>query len=395
MTELIIFRVIQGLGAGIIFANVFTSIADIFPDPARRAKYQGIFFGAFALSSVVDPALGGWITDSLDWRWVFYLNLPLGIVSLFALPFVLPEGGLRRRAKIDYLGAATITAAVVALLLTLSWVGQGYEWDAGRVVVGLIAAAILLVAFVFLETRVSEPVVPLPLFKCLTIAASWALMFLLGFGMFAIILYARLFVQGVLGQTATGSGTVLTPLVLTVIAMGVIGGPLMGRTRRVKPVMIVGTMASAFGVYLMSTLGVDSGTGTVALFLAVTGFGLGLIQPTSTLVVQTVVEKGILGVATSATQFVRQIGATVGTAVVGSIVTKGYVENLADNAPPQTPDSVLRLLSDPQALVSEDARQVLSQAASAFPAGTRSSAGYCRRHGRRSQARFMRASPSR
>ena len=141
MTELIIFRAVQGLGAGTIFANVFTSIADIFPDPARRAKYQGIFFGAFALSSVVSPALGGWITDNLDWRWVFYVNLPLGIVSLFALPFVLPEGGLRRRAKIDYLGAATMTAAVVSLLLALSWVGQGYEWDAGRVVAGLAAAA--------------------------------------------------------------------------------------------------------------------------------------------------------------------------------------------------------------------------------------------------------------
>ena len=369
MIELIFFRVIQGLGAGLIFANVFTSIADIFPDPARRAKYQGIFFGVFALSSVVGPALGGWLTDTLNWRWVFYINLPLGIVSLFALPLVLPEGGLRRRVKIDYVGAATITTAVIALLLALSWVGQGYAWDAGRVVVGLIAAAILLAAFVFVETRVSEPVIPLSLFKSRTIAASSALMFLLGFGMFGIILYAPLFVQGVLGQTATGSGTVLTPLVLTMTALGVIGGQLMGRTKRVKPFMIVGTVVSAFGVYLMTTLGVDSGSDTVALFLAVTGFGLGLIQPTSTLVVQTVVEKGILGVATSATQFVRQVGATVGAAVVGSIVTKGYAENLAENAPPQTPGSVLQMLSDPQALVSEEARQTLSQVASTFTGG--------------------------
>src|SRR5215216_7379973 len=117
MTELIIFRGIQGLGAGFIFSNIFTSIADVFPDPARRAKYQGIFFGVFSLSSVVGPTTGGWITDNLDWRWVFYINLPLGIFSLFVLPIVLPQSGQRRRVKIDYLGAATITASVVAVLL--------------------------------------------------------------------------------------------------------------------------------------------------------------------------------------------------------------------------------------------------------------------------------------
>src|SRR3712207_3135364 len=132
MTELILFRGVQGLGAGMIFSNIFTSIADIFPDPARRAKYQGLFFAVFSLSSVVGPTLGGWITDNLDWRWVFYVNLPLGIFSLFALPLVLPQSGRRRRAKMDYLGAATITASVVALLLALSWVGQGDAWNARR-----------------------------------------------------------------------------------------------------------------------------------------------------------------------------------------------------------------------------------------------------------------------
>src|SRR5919106_5311746 len=148
MIELIIFRGIQGLGAGMIFSNIFTSVADIFPDPARRAKYQGIFFSVFALSSVVGPTLGGWITDNLDWRWVFYINLPLGIFSLFALPIVLPQSRQRRRAKIDFLGSATITASVVALLLALSWVGQGDAWDARRVVVGFAVSGVMLAAFI-------------------------------------------------------------------------------------------------------------------------------------------------------------------------------------------------------------------------------------------------------
>src|ERR671926_1350052 len=172
MTELIIFRGIQGLGAGFIFSNIFTSVADIFPDPARRAKYQGIFFGVFALSSVVGPTLGGWITDNLDWRWGFYIKLPLGGFSLFALPLVLPQSGQRRRAKIDYLGAATITASVVALLLALSWVGEGYDWGATRVVIGFVISGVLMAIFITIELRASEPVIPFSLFRGRVFAAA-------------------------------------------------------------------------------------------------------------------------------------------------------------------------------------------------------------------------------
>src|ERR687885_656876 len=178
MTELILFRGIQGLGAGMIFSNIFTSVADVFPDPAKRAKYQGIFFGVFALSSVVGPTLGGWITDNLSWRWVFYVNLPLGVFSLFVLPIVLPQSGQRRRAKIDYLGAVTITASVVALLLALSWVGQGYDWGAGRVIVGFVVSAVLLAAFIPIELRAAEPIIPLSLFKSRVFASATLLMFL-------------------------------------------------------------------------------------------------------------------------------------------------------------------------------------------------------------------------
>jgi len=369
MIELVIFRGIQGLGAGMIFSNIFTSVADIFPDPARRAKYQGIFFGVFALSSVVGPTLGGWITDNLDWRWVFYINLPLGIFSLFALPFFLPQSGRRRRAKIDYLGAVTVTSSVVALLLALSWVGEGDAWDATRVIIGFVVSAVLLAVFIPIELRAPEPVIPFSLFKSRVFASASLLMFLVGIGMFAIILYTPLFVQGVLGKTATGSGTVLTPLVFSMTAVGVIGGQIIARVRRIKPFTFFGTVMMTFGVYLLTTLDVNSTQATVASYLAVTGLGLGLIMPTATLAVQSTVERTMLGVATSATQFIRSIGSTVGTAVVGSIVTKGYAENLADNAPAQAPGRLVSALENPQALVSEDARQALVRAASAYPGG--------------------------
>jgi len=369
MTELIIFRGIQGLGAGMIISNVFTSVADIFPDPANRARYQGLFSGVFALSSVVGPTLGGWITDNLDWRWIFYINLPLGIFALFALPFVLPQSGRRRRAKIDFLGSATITASVVALLLALSWVGEGDAWDATRVIIGFVASAVLLAIFIPIELRAAEPIIPLSLFRSRVFTSATLLTFFLGIGMFGVILYTPLFVQGVLGKSATGSGTVLTPLVFSMAAVGVIGGQIIARIKRVKPFMIFGTVVMTFGVYLLSTLDVNSTPTTVALYLAVTGLGLGWIMPTTNLAVQSTVDRSVLGTAISAVQFTRMIGSTVGTAVIGSIVTKGYAEGLAANAPPQAPGRLVSALENPQALVSEGARQALTRAASAFPGG--------------------------
>jgi EmrB/QacA subfamily drug resistance transporter len=369
MTELILFRGLQGLGAGMIFSNIFTSVADIFPDPARRAKYQGVFFSVFALTSVIGPMMGGWITDNISWRWVFYINLPLGVFSLFALPVVLHQSVRRVGVKIDYLGAATITSSVVSLLLALSWVGEGYDWDATRVVIGFVIAGILFAAFIPVELRAAEPIIPLSLFKNRVFGSAALLMFMVGIGMFGIILYTPLFVQGVLGKTATGSGTVLTPLVLSMTAMGVICGQIIARVKRTKPFMIVGAIVMTFGVYLLTTLDVDSTQRTVALYLMVTGLGLGPLMPSATLSVQSTVETRLLGVATSATQFIRSLGSTVGTAVIGSLVTSGYAKHLQNHAPPQAPARLIAALKDPNALVSDEARNALDRVASAFPGG--------------------------
>ncbi|MGI8866572.1 MAG: MFS transporter, partial [Rubrobacteraceae bacterium] len=323
----------------------------------------------FALSSVIGPTLGGWITDNLDWRWVFYINIPLGIVSLFALPIVLRQSATRRSVKIDYPGAVTITASVVALLLALSWVGEGYDWSAERVVYGFIVSGVLLAAFIPIELRAAEPIIPLSLFKSRTFTSAALLMFLVGVGMFGIILYTPLFVQGVLSQSATNSGTVLTPLVFAMTAAGIIGGQIIARVKRVKPFTTFGAAMMTFGVYLLTTLDTGSTTGTVAIYLTITGLGLGLIMPTATLAVQTIVPRELLGVATAATQFIRSLGSTVGTAVVGSLITSGYARDLKANAPEQAPGRLVSALDNPQALVSDEARDVLSQAVSAIPGG--------------------------
>jgi EmrB/QacA subfamily drug resistance transporter len=369
MIWLILFRGLQGLGGGMILANVFTIIADIFPDPARRAKYQGLFFSVFALSSVIGPYMGGWITDHLNWRWVFYVNLPVGLLALGVLPFALPTGERRRGVKIDYLGAVTVTVAVVALLLALSWVGEGSAWTSSRVLGGLAIAAVGLALFVPIELRAQEPIIPFALFRDRTLLAVSVVMFMVGIGMFGVILYTPLFVQGVLGRTAAGSGAILTPLVLTMTAMGIIGGQVIARTRRVKPFLLLGTGIMTVGALLLSTLGAGSGTGTVALYLFVTGLGIGLVLPTTTLAVQTAVEPRMLGVATAATQFIRSVGATVGTAVIGSLVTSGYVSNLQGKIPAGAPEPLASTLRDPDALVGGQALRALSEAAAA-PGGS-------------------------
>src|ERR671920_265780 len=246
---------------------------------------------------------------------------------LFALPIVLHQSARRLGVKIDYLGAATITSSVVSLLLALSWVGEGYDWDATRVVIGFVVAGILLAAFIPIELRADEPIIPLSIFKSRVFGSAALLMFMVGIGMFGIILYTPLFVQGVLGKTATGSGAVLTPLVLSMTAMGVICGQIIARVKRIKPFMIAGSIVMTFGVYLLTTLDVDSTQRTVALYLMITGFGL------------------------------------------GSLVPSGYADYLNDNAPPQAPGRLIRALEDPNALVSEQARNALDRVASAFPGG--------------------------
>ncbi|HSK86160.1 MAG TPA: MFS transporter [Rubrobacter sp.] len=254
-------------------------------------------------------------------------------------------------------------------MLSLSWVGEGYDWDATRVVVGFVVAALLLAAFIPVELRATEPVIPLSLFKSRVFTSSALLMLMVGIGMFGIILYTPLFVQGVLGKTATGSGTVLTPLVLTMTAMGAVAGQVIARVKRIKPFMIFGAIVMAIGIYLLTTLDTNSTQTTVALYLMITGLGLGPLMPTATLAVQSTVEKSLLGVATSATQFIRSLGSTIGTAVIGSLVTSGYADYLKDNTPPQAPGRLMGALQEPNALVSDEARDALDRVASAFPGG--------------------------
>ncbi len=346
MNQLIFFRGLQGLAAGIVTGLTFTIIGDIFP-PAERGKYQGLFAGVWGLASVFGPTLGGWITDTASWRWVFYVNLPVGAAAVavlfIAFPDIRPQG-LRR--AIDWAGAAALVACLVPLLVALEWV-TAYGWMAPRVIGLLAVAAVMLVAFLFAESRAAEPIMPLSLFKNRAVAVSSLTLTLMGMGMFGAILYIPLFMQAVIGVSATRSGTLLTPLMLMMTAGSIISGQLVSRLGRYKILAFVGLGLMTIGMLLMSRMGAATTQGAVIRNMLVLGIGLGLVMPLYTLVVQNAVPQRLLGVATASTQFFRSIGSTLGTAIFGSIMLGRYRSEFDAGIPQGVPAPLLDLFHNP------------------------------------------------
>ncbi len=350
MNQLIVFRGFQGIGGGMITGIVFAVIADLFP-PSERGKVTGIFSGVFGISSVFGPALGGWITDNLSWRWVFYVNLPVGLLAIavlfFAFPYFRPEGV---RRSIDWAGVTTLIGTLVPLLLALEWVNQ-YGWGSTRVVGLLALSAVMLVAFLFSESRAAEPIISLSLFKNPIFSVSAIALFMTGMGMFGAIIFIPLFMQGVIGVSATESGSLLTPLMLTLIVGSIISGQLVSRLGRYKLLAIVGLAIMAGGLVLLAGMGVTTQRGTVVRNMIVVGLGLGLTMPIYTLVVQNAVERRLLGAATAATQFFRQIGGTVGTAIFTSLMLGRYHDRFGELAPANVPPQALAAFDNPLQLV--------------------------------------------
>jgi EmrB/QacA subfamily drug resistance transporter len=360
MNQLILFRGLQGVGGGVISGIVFIVIGDLFP-PAQRAKYQGLFSAVFGLSSVFGPTLGGWITDSFSWRWVFYVNLPVGLLAIVVLalefPYFRPEGVTR---VIDWAGVATLIGGLVPLLLALTWVSE-YGWGAGRVIGGLAIAAVVLVAFLACEARAVEPILPLTLFHDRVFAVSAVALFMTGMGMFGAILFIPLFMQGVLDVSATQSGSLLTPLMLTLIVASIVGGQIIGRSGRYKALALGGLAVMVGGMVLLAGMGGDTTRTTVVRNMIVVGLGLGLTMPIYTIIVQSAVPQRLLGAATAATQFFRQIGGTVGTAIFTSIMLGRYSDHFAAAVPAGVPQQALTAFNNPLGLA-----QVLSQLQAMF-----------------------------
>ncbi len=367
MYQLVAFRGIQGIGAGMALATSFTLVADIFPDMRQRARYQGLLFSVFALSSVIGPVLGGWITDVLGWRWLFYVNVPLGVLAFLVLPAVLPKGVRRGGAHIDYLGAVTIVIAIVTLLLGLELIGLGFVWTSPIVWGSLLVSALAFGLFIPIERRAAEPILPLDLFKNRVIVSASLILFFQGVTMFGATLFLPLFLQGVLGLSPSQSGLAMMPLVISMTMIGIVMGRLVARYQVIRPFQRFGIISLALGVGLLITLDANSPVWLVSVYLLFMGLGLGSLMPVNTMAVQSSVEPANLGVATSSTQFVRSVGATVGTAAVGTLVTSRYLSAVMATMPEGLPEGAAEVLHSPNALINETTQTTLANLLAILP----------------------------
>ena len=332
MLQLVIFRALQGLGGGAIFANAFAVVGDLYP-PAERGRWQGLLGGVFGLSSIIGPTLGGWLTDNASWRWNFFINIPVGIVAFVAVAALLPHIAPSRKGRsIDYAGALLLTAALVSLLLALIWGGPQHPWGSATILCLLASALVSFILFAFVETRAPEPILPLTLFLNPIFSVSMAALFLVGIGMFGSIVFIPLFAQLVLGVTATSSGAILTPLTLAFVTASVISGQLTARTGRYKAIAVLGLAVATAALFVMSRMSASTTPGALVVRMVATGLGIGATLPIFTLAVQNAFEHAKLGIATASTQLFRSIGATVGTAVLGSVLNARLSSELGNLA---------------------------------------------------------------
>ena len=339
MVQLVAFRALQGIFGGVLFATVFASIADLYT-PRERPRVQGFFGGIWGLASVIGPTAGGFLTDNVGWRWVFYVNLPLGIAAVAFVALFMPWNRTGRRHTIDYVGAALLAAGLVPLLTAFS-ITRDHDWTSPEVL-GLVAfAAAMLVAFFFAERRTKEPIVPFGLFTNRTFAVSTLTGFLVTFGMFGTIVYVALIYQGVLGIPATNSGLLITPMMFGLVGAAILTGQLMLRIKRYRYVGTVGISLATLGIWLLSQVQPSTEQTDVVRDLVIVGIGIGTTMPLYLNAVQSALPRELTGVVTAQVQFWRNIGGTVGTAILGSL--------LAHSLPVKINDALATLPIPPQA----------------------------------------------
>ena len=320
MAELVAFRGIQGLFGGVLFASVFAALGDLFP-PHVRARLQGVFASIFGLASVVGPVIGGYLTDNVGWRWVFYVNVPVGALAIAAVALTMPKVAHKASWRdIDFLGAFTLATGLVPLLVALS-ITRDHDIFSPEVLGLLLVAAVVLVGFFFIERRTPHPMVPFTLFRNRTFSVSVITGFFVAFGMFGAITYVALIYQGVLGIPATNSGLLITPLMVGLIGSSIVTGQLMTRIPRYRYLGTVGITVMGIGLWLLGQVTTSTEQVEVVRDLVLVGIGLGTTMPLYLNAVQSALPREYLGVSSSQMQFWRNIGGTVGIAILGAVLS--------------------------------------------------------------------------
>jgi EmrB/QacA subfamily drug resistance transporter len=369
MTELISFRALQGLGAGAMMPISQAIIGDIFP-PAQRARWSGVLMSVFAVATIIGPLLGGWITDNYSWRWVFYVNLPVGVAALTAAAVALPGHVSLHKHRIDYSGATLLVAAAVPLLLAFSWAGSEYAWSSWQIVSLFAFSGAMWLAFYLRELRAAEPVINPRLFQNSIFRVSALASMLQSAAMFGAIMFLPLFVQGVQGKSATNSGIILMPMMLGAMVTSIGAGQVLAKTGRYKWLVVAGFACVVAGAFLLSRMGIATSNVTLASDMVVMGLGLGIAMSSFTVIVQNQYPTHRLGEVSAGLQFFRSIGGTVGMAIFGTMLNNQFRTAMLQNLPAPlqklTHGKGAALLDNPQVLLSESARSKIQVAFARF-----------------------------
>jgi EmrB/QacA subfamily drug resistance transporter len=329
MPQLVVFRAVQGIGAGGLIPLALATVANIVPS-RDRGRYQGLIGATFAAASIAGPAVGGFIVDHASWRWIFYVNVPVGGLALIVISLTMPRRAQRREHSIDYTGAALLAAGTTALLLGLIWGGRDYPWLSAPVLGALGAGVVVLAVFGLVERRAREPILPFDLLRDRNVASGVVCIGLVAMAMFGTIAFVPLFVQGVIGTSATSSGVVLTPMMLGAVTTSMLSGQWISRTGRYKGNAMLGPVVLGVALILLSRMNVDTTNGQAARDMVLAGIGMGLMMQTFVLAVQNAVPVRVLGSATALAQFSRAIGATFGVTLMGVVVNQGLPAEARD-----------------------------------------------------------------
>jgi EmrB/QacA subfamily drug resistance transporter len=353
MTQLIGFRALQGVGAGGLMSLALAVIADIIP-PRERGRYQGYFSIVFVSSSVIGPLLGGFLVDSASWRWVFYVNLPLGLVALVVINRVLHLPFASRQVKIDWAGATLLVAGVSAILVGTQTGGRDFAWTSPQLLSMFGAGALLIVAFVLRERVAAEPILPLRLLHNDTFRGTSLIGFLTGGVMFGVIIFLPQYLQVVRGTSATASGLMMLPVLCGVLLTSIVSGRLISRFGRYKGFVVVGTIIATFGLVLLAQVGPHTSLVVLGSWMFITGSGMGLLMQTLVMATQSAVETRDLGIATSSVMFFRTMGGAVCASAFGALLTNRLAAGLTHHLPPDVAQAVGRssdkLVTSPEAV---------------------------------------------
>lgn len=348
MMQLIVFRGFQGFGGGMIVSSVFTVVADMF-EPAQRGKYTGIVTSMYGLASIIGPLAGGFITDTFGWRWIFFVNIPLGVLAIVIIALAMPNfKSNENKTNVDYVGIVTLILTLVPMLLAFSMAGKNFAWISVPCISMYALSAVMLVLFILWEKRAKNPMMPLSFFKDRAISISFVIAFFSQALMFAAIMYLPYFVQGVIGSTATTSGAVITPMMLGLLLASNIIGVMVSKMGKAKILSITAFFVMSIGAFLLSTMSVGTSYGAAITFMVVLGFGVGMSMPITNVNAQNAAPKQQIGSVTSTVMFFRNIGSTIASAIYGVIMTNSLSHGFAGLNMQHLPVRIQSLLTNTQ-----------------------------------------------